>query len=101
MTIALPRTPGFLSRAAQALPTLGTEFGLYFLVSVFALGVDFGLLVALKEIFKMNYLVASAISYLSGACVHYVLSTRFVFHQHRMADRRFEFVAFVTLGLIG
>jgi putative flippase GtrA len=101
MTIALPRPAALIRRAAQALPTLGAEFSLYFLVSIFALGVDFGLLVALKEILRLDYLAASAISYLTGACVAYALSTRFVFHQHRVADRRFEFVAFVCLGLIG
>ncbi|HEY2177193.1 MAG TPA: GtrA family protein [Caulobacteraceae bacterium] len=101
MTIALPLPSGLIRRLADALPALSAEFSLYFIVSLLALGVDFGLLVALKEFLRLNYLLASAISYLAGGCLQYVLSTRFVFRQHRMHDARFEFVAFLALGLIG
>jgi putative flippase GtrA len=80
---------------------LGAEFWRYFLVSLLALGVDFGGLVLLKEGFHLYYLAASAISYMSGAVVQYGLSVAFVFREHRMANRTAEFIAFTLLGLLG
>jgi putative flippase GtrA len=73
----------------------------YFAVSVVALAVDYGLLVALTERGRLHYLTASAISFTCGAVVHYALSVTLVFRTRRVADRRVEFIAFFAIGLIG
>jgi len=73
----------------------------YFLVSVVALGVDYGLLLALTEIAHLHYLASSAISYTTGGVVHYVLSVSLVFRDRRVSNRRIEFAAFFGLGLLG
>ena len=91
---APPPIPGLIRR-------LGVEFSLYFLVSLLALGVDFGGLVLLKEVFHVYYLIASAVSYMTGAVVQYLLSIAFVFRDHRMRNRWAEFAAFALLGLLG
>jgi len=73
----------------------------YFLVSVVALGVDYGLLLALTEIAHLHYLASSAISYTTGSIVQYALSVALVFRTRRLSDPRMEFAAFFGLGLFG
>jgi putative flippase GtrA len=46
-------------------------------------------------------LTAAAISFLAGATVAYALSVRLAFTQHRLRDRRAEFVSFVAIGTAG
>ena len=77
------------------------EFSRYFLVSLIAMSVDFGVLVLLKEEFGVYYLVASALSYTLGSVLHYALSIRFVFHRHRLKNRTVELITFVLLGFLG
>jgi putative flippase GtrA len=73
----------------------------YALVSAVALGVDAGLLVALVRLGHWPTLAAATTSFLTGAIVAYALSVRFVFDQHRLRNRRAEFVGFIALGGIG
>lgn len=85
----------------QRIAELIQESWKYFLVSVVALAVDYGLLLALTEISHMHYLVASAISYTTGGVIHYLLSVSLVFRSRRVEDRWVEFAAFFGLGLLG
>lgn len=73
----------------------------YAVASGFALMVDMGLLWILVYFLSWDYLAAAAISYLSGASVAYVLSVKLAFRQHRLRDRRAEFVSFVAIGTVG
>jgi putative flippase GtrA len=63
--------------------------------------VDVGLLWIFVHFLSWEYLAAAAISYLSGASVAYVLSVKLAFRQHRLTDRRAEFVSFVAIGTVG
>ena len=45
--------------------------------------------------------VAIALGFASGLAVAYAGSVMWVFHQHRLQDRRAEFAAFALIGLIG
>ena len=94
-TMTAPRL--VLQRASD----LVRESWRYFLVSVVALGVDYGLLLALTEIGHLHYLASSAISYTAGGVVHYLLSVTLVFRNRRVTDRWLEFAAFFGLGLLG
>jgi len=87
--------------AAERAVRLFQESWRYLAVSVFALGVDFGLLVALTELCRLHYLLSSSISYCAGAVVHYGLCVRLVFRVRRLADRRAEFAGFIATGLVG
>jgi putative flippase GtrA len=45
------------------------------------------------------YIVAASVSFISGSFVAYFLSIHLAFHQHRLADRRLEFISFFAIGL--
>jgi putative flippase GtrA len=80
---------------------LADETWKYFLVSVVALGVDYGLLVSLTEVARLHYLVSAAVGFSAGLVVNYALSVAFVFRQHRLKDRRLEFAGFFVIGALG
>jgi putative flippase GtrA len=46
-------------------------------------------------------MAAAAASFLAGAVVAYELSVNLVFKQHKLHDRRAEFVSFVAIGIAG
>ncbi len=84
-----------------ATSTLVIEAAKYAAVSVVALIVDTGLLLALTDYAGWYYLFAAAVSFLAGAVIAYALSVKFVFSAHRLHNRELEFVAFVLIGLAG
>lgn len=76
-----------------------SEFARYFLVSMFALLLDMGLLLLLARV--MHYALAATASFMIGAVVHYLLSIRFVFERRRMEHRKWlEGGVYVTIGLV-
>jgi putative flippase GtrA len=72
----------------------------YGLVSGVAFGFDLGTLLALTHA-GMPYLPASALAFVIGAIVAYLLSIRFVFSTRLIHNRAAEFTTFLTLGLAG
>lgn len=89
------------SPPSARLVRLFNESWKYFLVSLAALAVDYGLLVGLTSLGHLHYLVSAAIGFLAGLGLNYALSTAFVFREHRLADRRAEFLGFLLIGLAG
>jgi putative flippase GtrA len=73
----------------------------YFAASALALTIDFGVYVGLIRIAGVHYLVAAPIGFALGLATIYLLSTRWVFRERRLADRRTEFVLFALVGLAG
>ena len=73
----------------------------YCAASLCALGVDMAILWILVHFFSWRYLAAATASFLVGAVVAYRLSVRLAFKQHRLRDRRAEFVSFVAIGTAG
>jgi putative flippase GtrA len=73
----------------------------YGAASAGALVVDMTVLWVLVRFFAWGYLAAATASFLAGASVAYVLSVRLAFRQHRLRDRRAEFVSFVAIGTVG
>ena len=84
----------------RRLPEGLRELMLYGFASALALGIDWGLLLALTAL-AVNYLVASATGFVSGIAITYVLSVSMVFRHRPVADRRREFVGFIGVGLAG
>jgi putative flippase GtrA len=76
------------------------EFSGYGVASAAALSVDMALLWALVHV-GIQYIAASALSFTAGGVVVYWLSTTLAFRQHRMRDRRVEFLAFIAIGVAG
>ena len=73
------------------------KFGI---VGVIAAVIDVGLLVILKECFRVNVLVASAISFSMSVTVNYILSMAFVFKSKGQSKIK-EFIIFVALSIGG
>jgi putative flippase GtrA len=73
----------------------------YGAASAVALVVDMSILWILVRFFACGYLAAASTSFLAGATVAYVLSVRLAFKQHRLRNRRAEFIGFVAIGTAG
>lgn len=73
----------------------------YGTASVAALAVDLAILWALVHFLSWGYLTAACTSFLAGATVAYALSVKLAFKQHRLRNRRVEFISFVAIGALG
>jgi putative flippase GtrA len=73
----------------------------YAFASLCALLADFAILGFLVQVCGWWYLAAATVSFLSGICVVYVLSVRWVFKTRRLTDRRAEFASFAAIGAVG
>ncbi len=73
----------------------------YGAASAAALAVDLAILWALVHFLSWGYLTAACTSFLAGATVAYVLSVKLAFKQHRLRNRRVEFLSFVAIGVLG
>ena len=85
----------------SALPKFLREACGYGLVSAVALGVDMSVLSGLVNRVGWHYIPASAVAFVAGAIVAYVLSVRFVFPVRKLPNPYLEFVSFLGLGLAG
>lgn len=70
------------------------------IVGVIAALVDVGVLVALKEVFRVEVLISSAISFCVSVVVNYLLSMAFVFKSKKQSKIK-EFIIFVVLSVGG
>jgi putative flippase GtrA len=73
----------------------------YGAASAGALIVDMTILWILVRFFAWGYLAAATTSFLAGATVAYALSLKLAFKQHRLRNRRVEFISFVAIGTAG
>jgi putative flippase GtrA len=73
----------------------------YGAASAGALVVDMTILWVLVRFFAWGYLAAATASFLAGAVVAYTLSVKLAFKQHRLRNRRIEFIGFVAIGTAG
>lgn len=74
------------------------KFGIVGVVCFF---IDFGLLVILTELFSINYLISSGISFTVSVSVNYLLSMRYVFVSKNGSNKTAEFLMFVILSVAG
>ena len=63
--------------------------------------IDYGVMVFLTEVFRIDYVVSSGISFTVLVIVNYILSITFVFETDKDKNKLKEFVVFVFLSVIG
>lgn len=77
------------------------QFAKFSVVGVTAFVIDYGLMVLLTELFGINYLISSTISFCVSTVFNYFASMRYVFTHKEQMSRHREFVIFVVLSIIG
>ena len=73
------------------------KFGLVGFLCFF---IDYGIMVFLTEVFNVNYLISSGISFPISVIVNYVLSLTFVVDTKK-GNKIKEFVIFIVLSVVG
>ena len=63
--------------------------------------IDWGIMVFLTEVFGINPLISSTISFTVSVTVNYILSVTFVFETDKNANKGSPFVIFVLLSIVG
>lgn len=63
--------------------------------------IDYGVMIFLTEVFNINYLISSGISFTVSVIVNYVLSMQFVFETEQDDSAMKKFIIFVVLSIIG
>lgn len=76
------------------------EFLLYLAASAAALALDTAVF-TLSLRLGVNLAMSAGLGFSLGLMLVYTISTRHVFAQHRMADRRSEFALFALIGVAG
>lgn len=82
------------------MPTALREFLLYLAASAAALALDTAVF-SLSLRMNLSLRVAAFLGFSLGLLLIYTLSTRLIFSQHRLPDRRNEFVGFALIGVAG
>lgn len=75
-----------------------TKFGI---VGVIAFIIDYGLMVLLTEVFGINYLISTTVSFIVSVIFNYLASMRYVFKHKEGMSLKKEFIIFVVLSIIG
>ncbi len=70
-------------------------------VGVIAFVIDYGLMILLTEVFGVNYLLSTTISFVMSVIFNYLASMRFVFAHKKGMSRTREFVIFIVLSVVG
>ncbi len=74
------------------------KFGI---VGVIAFIIDYGVMIFLTEVFGVQYLISTTISFIVSVIFNYFASMRFVFKRKDDMSRRREFIIFVVLSVMG
>jgi putative flippase GtrA len=69
-------------------------------VSNIAFALDFGLCLAFVSLAKINYLLATVMSFTAGSTLNYFLSILWIFEENR-SKRKVEFLAFLIISFAG
>ncbi len=70
-------------------------------VGITAFIIDYGIMVALTELFGVDYLISATISFIISVIFNYFASMRYVFTHKEGMSRKREFIIFVVLSVIG
>ena len=80
---------------------LTVQFAKFGIVGVIAFCIDYGLFLLMTYVFGINYLIASAISFVISTIFNFTASMRYVFAGKRGQTRSQQFVIFFVLSVVG
>ena len=80
---------------------LTVQFAKFGIVGVIAFCIDYGLFLLMTYVFGINYLIASAISFVISTIFNFAASMRYVFAGRRGQTRSQQFVIFFVLSVVG
>lgn len=63
--------------------------------------IDYGIMIFLTEVFGVNYLISSGISFTVSVIFNYVLSVKWVFNVTDERSKTQDFAVFIILSVIG
>lgn len=87
-------------RAVLAKPQT-RQFVKFAAVGLISFGIDWGLLILLVEVFHLDFLMSTTVSFLTSVVVNYILSMHYVFEHREGMSRKSEFTVFAILSIIG
>ena len=73
------------------------KFGI---VGILATIIDYGLMILFTEVFNINYLISSVMSFSVSVVFNYIVSTKYVFNVNRKKSIK-DFIVFIVLSVIG
>lgn len=74
------------------------KFGI---IGVLAFTIDYGIMILLTEVFNINYLISSGISFTISVIFNYICSMKYVFVGRDDISKEKEFIIFIILSVIG
>ena len=74
------------------------KFGI---IVALAFVIDYGIMILLTEVFNVNYLISSGISFTISVIFNYICSMKYVFVSRDDMSKQKEFIIFVILSVIG
>ena len=89
-----------LKRKALAQPHT-KQFLKFAVVGLISFGIDWGMLIALVELFHLDFLMSTTVSFITSVVVNYWLSMKYVFDHREGMSRKREFTIFTILSVIG
>ncbi len=72
----------------------------YMMAGVFCFVIDFSTLYALKEYLGLYYLVASALAFLTGIAINYILNVIWVFPKRAYKEKIHEMTIFLLIEIV-
>lgn len=63
--------------------------------------IDYGIMIFLTEVFGINYLISSAVSFTVSVIYNYILSVKWVFDVSGNRSQTQDFSVFIVLSIIG
>lgn len=89
---------------AEKMPLLkkiSKQFAKFGIVGVIAFFIDYGTMLALTEIFGIDYLISTTAGFIVALIFNYFASMRFVFERREGMSRKKEFAIFAVLSVLG
>ena len=77
------------------------QFLKFAVVGLISFGIDWGMLIALVELFHLDFLMSTTVSFITSVVVNYWLSMKYVFDHREGMSRKREFTIFAVLSAIG